>query len=201
MKKVFALAAVAAGFAAAPAMAQDNTAPGGLYVGAIGGYEGIDVESSDGSVSADADSAVYGINAGYDISLGSAFVGVEGELSKSGGSTTFPDDFDGARDGLDADGQYYIGARAGVALTPGIAAYGKVGYTALDTKAFTSSGSLDELDDNAGGLRFGGGLQVQLPGPFEGRVEYRRSNYKDVAGGTYGDATTNQVVAGVGVRF
>ena len=201
MKKVFALAAVAAGFAAAPAMAQDNTAPGGLYVGAIGGYEGIDVESSDGSVSADADSAVYGINAGYDISLGSAFVGVEGELSKSGGSTTFPDDFDGARDGLDADGQYYIGARAGVALTPGIAAYGKVGYTALDTKAFTSSGSLDELDDNAGGLRFGGGLQVQLPGPFEGRVEYRRSNYKDVVDGTYGDATTDQVVAGVGVRF
>ena len=201
MKKVFALAAVAAGFAAAPAMAQDNTAPGGLYVGAIGGYEGIDVESSDGSVSADADSAVYGINAGYDISLGSAFVGVEGELSKSGGSTTFPDDFDGARDGLDADGQYYIGARAGVALTPGIAAYGKVGYTALDTKAFTSSGSLDELDDNAGGLRFGGGLQVQLPGPFEGRVEYRRSNYKDVVDGTSGNATTDQVVAGVGVRF
>ena len=201
MKNVFALAAVAAGFAAAPAMAQDNTAPGGLYVGAIGGYEGIDVESSDGSVSADADSAVYGINAGYDISLGSAFVGVEGELSKSGGSTTFPDDFDGARDGLDADGQYYIGARAGVALTPGIAAYGKVGYTALDTKAFTSSGSLDELDDNAGGLRFGGGLQVQLPGPFEGRVEYRRSNYKDVVDGTYGNATTDQVVAGVGVRF
>ena len=201
MKKVFALAAVAVGFAAAPAMAQDNTAPGGLYVGAIGGYEGIDVESSDGSVSADADSAVYGINAGYDISLGSAFVGVEGELSKSGGSTTFPDDFDGARDGLDADGQYYIGARAGVALTPGIAAYGKVGYTALDTKAFTSSGSLDELDDNAGGLRFGGGLQVQLPGPFEGRVEYRRSNYKDVVDGTYGNATTDQVVAGVGVRF
>ena len=201
MKKVFALAAVAVGFAAAPAMAQDNTAPGGLYVGAIGGYEGIDVESSDGSVSAYADSAVYGINAGYDISLGSAFVGVEGELSKSGGSTTFPDDFDGARDGLDADGQYYIGARAGVALTPGIAAYGKVGYTALDTKAFTSSGSLDELDDNAGGLRFGGGLQVQLPGPFEGRVEYRRSNYKDVVDGTYGNATTDQVVAGVGVRF
>jgi outer membrane immunogenic protein len=170
-------------------------------VGAIGGYEGIDVESSDGSVSADADSAVYGINAGYDLSLGSAFVGVEGELSTSGGSTTFPDSFGGARDGLDADGQYYIGARAGVALTPGIAAYGKVGYTALDTKAFTSSGSLDELDDNAGGLRFGGGVQVALPGPFEGRVEYRRSRYKNVVDGTYGDATTDQVVAGVGVRF
>ena len=203
MRKFLALSAVAAGLAvgvATPALAQ-SSAPGGLYIGALGGYEGIDVESADGSVSADADSAVYGINAGYDLSLGSAFVGVEGELSTSSGSTEFPDSFSGARDGLDADGQYYIGARAGVALTPGIAAYGKVGYTSLDTKAFTSSGSLDELEENAGGIRFGGGLQVQLPGPLEGRLEYRRSRYKDVIDGTFGDATTDQVVAGVGVRF
>ena len=203
MRKFLALSAVAAGLAvgvATPALAQ-SSAPGGLYIGALGGYEGIDVESADGSVSADADSAVYGINAGYDLSLGSAFVGVEGELSTSSGSTEFPDIFSGARDGLDANGQYYIGARAGVALTPGIAAYGKVGYTSLDTKAFTSSGSLDELEENAGGIRFGGGLQVQLPGPLEGRLEYRRSRYKDVIDGTFGDATTDQVVAGVGVRF
>ena len=200
MKRILALTALAAGLTATPALAQ-NTAPGGFYVGALGGYEGIDVESGDGSVSADADSAVYGISAGYDLSLGSAFVGVEGELSTSGSSTEFPDSFTGAREGLDADGQYYIGARAGVALTPGIAAYGKVGYTSLDTKAFTSSGSLDELDDNAGGFRFGGGLQVQLPGPLEGRLEYRHSEYKTVLDDSFGDATTDQVVAGLGVRF
>lgn len=200
MRKIVTLATLAAGLAATPALAR-SAAPGGLYVGAIGGYEGIDVDSADGSVSADADSAVYGINAGYDLSLGSAFVGVEGELSTSGGSTEFPDSFSGAREGLDAGGQYYIGARAGMALTPGIAAYGKVGYTSLSTKAFTSSGSLEELKDNAGGLRYGGGLQVQLPGPLEGRLEYRHSKYKDVVDGTYGDASTDQVVAGVGVRF
>ena len=200
MKKIFALTALAAGVCATPAMAQ-SSAPGGLYLGALGGYEGIDVESADGSVSASADSAVYGVNAGYDLSLGSAFVGVEGELSTSGGDTRFPSTFTGARDSLDTGGQYYIGARAGVALTPGIAAYGKVGYTSLDTTAFTSAGTLSELEDNAGGFRFGGGVQVALPGPFEGRVEYRHSQYKDVAGGTYGDASTDQVVAGVGVRF
>lgn len=200
MRKVLALAAVSVGLAATPAMAQ-SSAPGGLYVGVLGGYEGINVESADGSVKADADSAVYGINAGYDLSLGSAFVGVEGELSTSGGSAEFPDSFSGARDGLKANGQYYIGARAGLALTPGIAAYGKVGYTSLDTKAFTSSGSLGELEDNAGGLRFGGGLQVQLPGPLEARVEYRRSRYKDLSEGSFGDATTDQVVAGLGLRF
>lgn len=200
MRKIVTLATMVAGLAATPALAQ-SAAPGGLYVGAIAGYEGIDVDSADGSVSADADSAVYGINAGYDLSLGSAFVGVEGELSTSGGSTEFPDSFSGAREGLDAGGQYYIGARAGMALTLGIAAYGKVGYTSLSTKAFTSSGSLDELKDNAGGLRYGAGVQVQLPGPLEGRVEYRHSKYKNLVDGTYGDASTDQVVAGVGVRF
>jgi outer membrane immunogenic protein len=126
---------------------------------------------------------------------------VEGELSTSGGDTQFPSSFTGARDGLKAGGQYYLGARAGFALTPGIAAYGKVGYTSLSTKAFTSSGSLAELKENTGGLRFGGGVQVALPGPLEARLEYRRSRYKDVVDGTYGDATTDQVVAGLGVRF
>lgn len=201
MRKILALTAAVAGLAATPALAQENRTPGGFYVGAVGGYQGLHVKSADGSVSADADSAVYGVDAGYDLSLGSAFVGVEGELSTSGKSTKFPGSASGAYDSLKANGQYYLGARAGVALTPGIAAYGKVGYTSLSTKAFTSSGSLAELKDNTDGLRFGGGVQVQLPGPLEGRVEYRRSRYKDVSSGTYGNATTDQVVAGVGVRF
>ena len=201
MKKYIALAVIGAGFAATPALAQSNEAPGGFYVGALGGYEGVDVESADGSATATADSAVYGINAGYDLSLGGAFIGVEGEISTSDGSTSFPDSFDGAREGLETGGQYYIGARAGFALTPGIAAYGKVGYTALDTKAFTESGSLDELDENANGIRYGAGLQVQLPGPLEGRLEYRRSQYDDLADIDQGDATTDQVTLGLGVRF
>ncbi len=202
MKKTIAVIAIVAGMASTPALAQDrNAASGGLYVGALGGYEGLNVDSDDGSVQADADSVVYGITAGYDLSLGNAFVGVEGEISTSDNSAEFPGSFAGARDGLDADGQYYLGARAGVALTPGIAAYGKVGYTSLDTRAFTTAGSLSELDENADGLRFGGGLQVQLPGPLEARLEYRRSRYSDVADSDFGDATTDQVVAGLGVRF
>jgi outer membrane immunogenic protein len=202
MRKTLAAAAVlVVGMSASPVLAQASGAPGGLYVGAVAGYEGIDLEASDGSASASANSAVYGINAGYDLSLGNAFVGIEGELSTSGSSTEFPDTFAGARESLDANGQYYVGARAGLALTPGIAAYGKVGYTSLSTRAFTTAGSLDELEDNAGGLRFGGGLQLQLPGPLEGRVEYRRSSYGDLNDGTFGDATTDQVVAGLALRF
>src|SRR5690606_7963397 len=75
MKRTLALVALAAGFAATPALAQ-SSAPGGLYLGALGGYEGIDLDAADGSASASADSAVFGVTAGYDISLGSAFVGV-----------------------------------------------------------------------------------------------------------------------------
>ena len=196
-----AMAGIAAALAATPALAQDgNAAPSGLYVQAIAGYEGVEVESSGNTVTADADSVVYGVTAGYDLSLGGVFVGVEGEYSASGSSTEFPDSFAGARDGLESDGQYYLGARAGVPITGAISAYGKVGYTALDTKAFTSAGSLDDLEENASGLRFGGGLQIQLPGPLEGRVEYRRSQYDDI-GGDFGDATTDQVVAGLGLRF
>ncbi|RJY10365.1 outer membrane protein [Aurantiacibacter aquimixticola] len=198
MKRITTLAALAVAFTATPAFAQ---AEGGPFIGVIGGFEGIDVESGDGSVSADADSAVYGINAGYDLSLGSAFVGIEGEISTSENSTDFPGDFDDAYDGLDTDGQYYLGLRAGFAVTPGIAAYGKVGYTSLDTTAFTQSGSLDDLEENTDGIRFGGGLQVQLPGPLEARLEYRRSRYGGVADDDFDDITTDQVVAGVGLRF
>lgn len=202
MNRLIAFAALAAGLTAAPALAQDASgAPGGFYIGALAGYEGIDVKSSDGSISADASSAVYGVNAGFDLNLGNAFAGLEGELSTSGGSTRFPGNFAGAREGLETRGQYYLGARAGVALTPGIAAYGKIGYTALDTRAFTSSGSLAELKANADGLRYGGGLQVQLPGALEARVEYRRSTYNNLPDAGQGKATTNQIVAGIGLRF
>lgn len=200
-KALFMTAAAVAGLSASPALAQQQAVPGGLHASAIAGFEGLEVESSDGSATATADSAVYGIAGGYDLSLGNAFVGVEGELSASDGSTSFPSSFAGARDGLEANGQYYLGVRAGVGLTDGIAAYGKVGYTSLDTKAFTSSGSLAELEDKASGIRFGGGLQVELPGPFEGRVEYRRSQYRDFEDPSFGAINTDQVVAGIGVRF
>jgi outer membrane immunogenic protein len=197
MRKIFVLTAVALSVTATPALAKN----GGFYVGALGGYDGVHVKSADGSVSAKANSAVYGVNVGYDLSLGSAFVGVEGEISTDSGSTKFPSSVNNAYDGLKTNGQYYVGARAGVSLTPRIAAYGKIGYTALHTKAFTSSGSLSELKDNSSGVRFGGGLQAHIAGPIEGRVEYRHSHYTDVDLGTNGSANTNQVVAGLGVRF
>lgn len=202
MQKISAVAALAAALVAAPALASDDDgATGGFYVGALAGYEGLSVTSTDGSATANADSAVYGVTAGYDLGLGNAFLGIEGEISTSGGSTSFPASLGAAREGLETSGQYYLGARAGFALTPGISAYGKVGYTALDTRAFTESGTIGDLKENTDGLRFGGGLQVQLPGPLEARVEYRRSTYKNLPDAGQDRASTDQVVAGIGLRF
>ena len=198
MKKLFVCAATAAGVATTPAMAQST---GGLFVGAIAGYEGVELETNTESATATADSAVFGVTAGYDFSLGGAFVGIEGEFSTSGNDTSFPNDISSARQALETDGQYYLGVRGGFALTPGIAAYGKAGYTALDTRAFTEGSSLGDIEENAQGFRFGGGIQAQLPGPLEARVEYRRSRYYDVGDSAFNDLTTDQVVASVGVRF
>ena len=103
MRKYLLLAALTAGFAATPALA-NGSAPGGFYVGAEGGYQGLHVKSADGTVTAKGDAAVYGVDAGYDLSLGSAFVGVEGELSTSSGSTKFPNSASAAYDGLKANG-------------------------------------------------------------------------------------------------
>lgn len=202
MMKLIACLAIGAAIVSVPSVAQARTgAPGGFYVGALGGFEGLDVEAADGSATASADSAVYGVNAGYDLSLGNAFVGVEGEISASTGSTSFPASFGGAREGLEADGQYYLGARAGFALTPGIAAYGKLGYSSLDLRSFTNSGSLAELRENTDGVRFGGGVQIALPASLEARLEYRHSKYSDLANVEQDDATTDQFVAGLAMRF
>ena len=198
MNKLLAATMLALGMAATPAAAQSA---GGLHVGVIAGFEGVDVDASEGTATLSADSAVYGITAGYDLSLGSAFVGVEGEYSASDSDPSFDVTIGDARDTLETQGQYYLGLRAGFALTPGIAAYGKAGYTSLDTRTFSRAGNLDELEDNANGFRFGGGVQVQLPGPLEARLEYRRSRYNDVSDSGFGDLTTDQVVAGVGLRF
>ncbi len=52
MKKLLTLAVIAAGTCATPAFAQST---GGLYVGAVAGYEGLDVETADDTATASAD--------------------------------------------------------------------------------------------------------------------------------------------------
>ena len=118
MKAILALTALATAIAASPALAQ-SSAPGGIYVGALGGYEGFDVESADGSVTADADSAVYGIAAGYDLALGSAFVGVEGERVDRASRLRTRGVAVGEREGLELEGDGDVQATPAVGAEAG----------------------------------------------------------------------------------
>ena len=121
MKKTFAAVAIVVAMAATPAMAQDrNAASGGLYVGALAGYEGLSVDSGDGTVTADGDSAVYGVTAGYDLLARQRLRRRRGRISrKAAARPSFPAVSPVRATVLKPDGQYYVGARAGVRADAG----------------------------------------------------------------------------------
>ena len=82
MKSIVKFSAAALAFASTPAFAQD-AAPmmGGFYVGALAGIDSVRV--SDGTDSASKTGAVFGVTAGYDLDMGNAVVGLEGEFADS----------------------------------------------------------------------------------------------------------------------
>jgi len=75
------------------------------------------------------------------------------------------------------------GARLGLVLSSHALAYAKISY----------SNYRDINLVNLDGARFGGGLELKVAGPVYTKVEYRHADF----GGT----KSNDVIAGVGVRF
>ncbi len=213
------LVALAASTAfAAPAFAQDtNPTFTGLRVGVNGGYDSIspgstadsDFEGDDQSV----DGFLYGVEAGYDIALGGALVGVEAELSDSTGKvetdTSDPEFFGFGR--VTADRDIYVGLRAGVLATPATLVYVKGGYTNARLNLLASDGET-EFDENfkLDGYRLGAGIEQAIGTNAFAKIEYRYSNYSN-SEFEFDDGTTtdefeidtdrHQVVAGVGIRF
>ncbi|MBW4331253.1 outer membrane beta-barrel protein [Stakelama sp. CBK3Z-3] len=211
-----AIAAVATGAFAAPAMAQDIPF-NGPRIGVIAGYDGIRPGSSeDSDIDGDdqtVDGFQYGVDAGYDVNLGSAVIGVEGEVADSTGKVD-PYDGDASYFGygrVKTGRDLYLGVRAGALVNPSTLVYGKVGYTnaRLDITAQdgeTETGNHFNLD----GYRVGAGVEHQFNGNLYAKIEYRYSNYGDARlEYANGDNTDNfdvdtdrhQVVAGVGMRF
>ena len=215
MLAMTAIAAVSAGAFAAPAMAQ--TVPfNGPRIGVIAGYDGISPGSSeDQDFRGDktVDGFQYGVDGGYDVNLGTAVIGVEGEVADSTGKVhpydNDPNYFGYGRVKTGRD--LYIGARAGALVTPNTLIYAKAGYTnaRLDLTAQdgeTETGRHFNLD----GYRVGAGVEHQFAGNMYAKVEYRYSNYgkarfeySDGSNTNNFDVDTdrNQVVAGVGMRF
>jgi outer membrane immunogenic protein len=219
-KLVFVAAMVASSALSAPAFAQDEApgAPSGFRVGVVGGLdilrpgssEDTDIEGDDQST----EGFLYGVEAGYDIPLGSAVLGVEAELTDSTGKTRVnradPNTF--GYGSVTAGRDIYVGARLGFEASPGTLIYAKGGYTNARLNVLAADGSTELEDENfqLDGWRVGAGVEKSIGRNTYAKIEYRYSKYTDgdfqYSNGTTTDTFSvdtdrHQVVAGVGFRF
>ena len=200
----YSLAAIALALVPGVAMAQDSSAFGGPYVGAIVGYDHVKVGG--GGASDSKDGVTFGGIVGWDMNLGGGIVGAEAEIS---GSTTKQEETDvfvlGDRAKLKAGRDLYVGIRAGVLAAPTTLIYVKGGYTnARATLDYDNgAGSTFSASDNLDGFRIGAGVE-QAFGRLKARIEYRYSDYGEAKYNGVGlgvDAKRHQVVAGLTASF
>ena len=189
------LAALLAGVATTPAMAQDTAPFSGPRVEGIVGYDTTDVEGEN------SDGVAYGVGVGYDFQArGGAVFGVEAEASDSTVDECVNDvDVVGDQLCAKAGRDLYVGGRVGAAVSPNMLVYGKAGYSnarvGLDYEDGTSSDALDfDEGENLDGIRVGAGLEFALGPNSYAKTEYRYSNYEQ-------GFDRHQVVAGFGFRF
>ena len=217
MRKLVVATLLAGTAVASPALAQDvGPTFTGPRVEAILGYDhvgaGSDVDNNNGRDDQSIDGLLYGVGVGYDMNLGSAVVGVEGEYTDSTAKSDRFDLTDQFGFGRVSQGRdLYVGARAGILANPNTLVYVKGGYT--NTKLNVLAGDSDETTDTAfklDGWRIGGGVERAINQNTFAKVEYRYSKY-DSAHIDYMDGATSsefdidtdrhQVVASVGWRF
>ena len=209
---------------AAPAMAQDGNFSG-FRLEAIAGYDNTTADA-DGDFSPGTqdmfddgsgqglDGVLYGVGAGYDYQMDNFVIGVEGELTDSTAGEDDDDAFGpGSRASFEAERDIYVGARAGVLVSPRGLLYAKGGYTnaRFGLDADDGAGFSDSYDATLDGFRVGAGFEYLLSDNVYGKVEYRYSNYSDLevdvadTNINFDDFDVNtdrhQVVAGVGIRF
>ncbi len=198
--KIFIAALVASTAFAAPAFAQ-TTDSGftGPRVEAIVGWDHVGDDSlNNGS----RDGVTYGGQIGYDVQMGSAILGFEGEAT---GSTTRDTAMGvlavGDRLRAKAGRDLYVGGRVGFLASPNAMIYAKGGYTnaRFDTSYNSAATGLIEDHDTVDGWRVGAGAEVKLNQKVYVKAEYRYSKYDDGNNGI--DAHRHQVLGGVGIRF
>lgn len=219
--------------AALPARAQETSPFTGFRLELLGGYDNlrngssVDIDDDDtDDIDQSIDGFLYGVGIGYDVDLGTAVLGVEGELSDSTGEEdpgqTLNAPFD-YRANLGRD--LYVGARVGFKASPRTLLYVKGGYTNTKMNAVVTDNDPADPEDYAvsadetiDGYRVGAGVEYALPGDMIGfgsgafaKLEYRYSNYDDLSLNNDGfftgdnvigiDLDRHQVMAGIGVRF
>lgn len=221
MKKFAAiLVAGTTALVAVPAMAQESDDKfTGPRVEALVGYDDVRAGSSvddDGNDNNDQsiDGVNYGIGIGYDIDLGGAVLGLEGEYTDSTAKTEFDNgDFEGFGFGrVDAGRDLYVGARIGAKVQPDLLLYAKGGYTNAKLNVLANDGVTEYDEDyDLDGYRIGAGAEYALSNNTFVKLEYRYSNYQEGEVDFDGDLPDSdrfdvdldrhQVMAGFGMRF
>jgi outer membrane immunogenic protein len=193
MRKLI-FAALLAGTAATPALAQDTPDLSGFRIEGIVGYDRADVENQG------TDGVLYGVGVGYDFQAGNAVFGIEAEATDSTGDecgTT------GALVGdelcVSAGRDLYVGGRVGAVVGRNTLLFAKAGYTNARVNVAYNDGDPAIPADFAGhenldGVRVGAGAQFGIGANSYIRTEYRYSNYQD-------GFDRHQVVGGFGFRF
>lgn len=161
MKRFVSLLAAATVFVASPALADGFDGP----------RVGVELGLVDDDFLGSADQS-YGINAGYDVDLGSSVVGITGGYSR-----LFDDHNTDFR-------EFSLGGRAGLKLSPRTLGYASAAYSNIDA---------DGLPGTLDGVKFGLGLEHTYNNVYA-NVETRYGNYQ------YG-VELYQTVVGLGVRF
>ncbi|MBC2664613.1 outer membrane beta-barrel protein [Novosphingobium flavum] len=189
----------------APQFAKAQEAPdfGGIYAGALAGYDHVILSGFGTSVKKDG--LVFGAIAGYDALVGSGLVGVEAEVS---GSTAKQRENNlvviGDSGEIKAGRDLYLGVRGGIIMAPSTLVYVKGGYVnGRATVSYTSGGSTSSAGSSVDGWRLGGGVE-QAFGVFRARLEYRYSDYRQFQYSGYAlgvDAKRHQVVAALVANF
>ena len=187
-----------------PAYAQEDSNFGGVKIGAVVGYDSVRtaLQGDSGSTGG----VVYGATAGYDFDLGTAVVGIEGEISASTAKDTFADiNVLGDELAVSVGRDLYVGARAGIPVSKIVLIYAKAGYANARTnlRYDDGAGNVFRYGSNRGGFRIGAGAEVASGNSFA-RLEYRYSNYGDngLAWGIKGvSLSRHQVAVTGGFRF
>lgn len=196
MIKALAAALAVLAIHSSPAMAQEEARPFSGF--SVTGVLGVDHNRN----FVKATGALYGVQIGYDLPLGSAIVGVEGEISGSTAkkcgtdisSTPVSNNTSCFRAGPDA----YIGARAGVVVGNSTLLYAKGGYTSFRMgESFSYSATPNAnfaTKAYRGGYRVGAGLEQAIAPNLSVRLEYRFSRYNHIY-------DRHQAVVGASLRY
>lgn len=193
---------------ATPAFAQNRAPFTGPHIEALAGYDRLGNSGRDSI-----DGFLYGVGLGYDVQVGGAIAGIEGEVSDSTARQRDANVFQvGDQFNYDTGRDLYIGGRLGVAARPGTLLYLKGGYTNTRIKSrYITSGNgfttTTGFNTNLDGYRIGAGVEQKFnlfgPSGFI-KAEYRYSNYRNASVDSVNDKIDldrHQVLAGVGIRF